>query len=123
MSLDKFLDLADSFSDELSTDLVVKISTFLIYAPRFKKEILLVQESNWPAEVAPWILPKSVSLLLSNLCDIKEGTTKRMWSYLKDAVWKHHEREREVDMRFKSYGKTLGYGEPISVLDMCLKIH
>jgi hypothetical protein len=112
MTLDKFLDLAGSFPDELSTELLVNVSTFLIYAPRFKKEILFAQESNWPAEVAPWILPESVIILLSNLCDIREGTTKRMWLYLKDAVWKHHEREREVDMRFKLYGKSLGYGKP-----------
>ena len=87
MTLDKLLDLVGSFPDELSPELLVQISTFLIYAPRFKKDILLAQESNWPAEVAPWILPESVSILLSHLCDIKEGTTKRLWSYLKDAVW------------------------------------
>ena len=120
---DKFLDIADSFPDELSTDLVVKISTFFIYAPRFIKEILLAQESNWPAEVAPWILPESVSILLSNLCDIKEGTTKWMWLYLKDAVWKHCEREKEVDMRFKLYWKALGYGKSSPVLDVYQKIH
>lgn len=121
MTLDEFLDLAGS--DQLSTELLVKISTFLIHAPYFKKEILLAQESNWPAEVAPWILPESVSILLSNLCDIEMGTTKRMWSYLKDAVWKHSEREREVDMRFKVYGKALGYGKPFPVLDVHQKFH
>ena len=110
MAFNDFLDLTKSHPNVLSAELLAKISTFLLYAPRFKNDILLAQESNWPSEIAPWILPESIMILLSNLCEINNGNVEDLWTYLKDTVWKHDEKAKEVETRFKLYGKALGYG-------------
>jgi len=70
MVFDDFLDLTKSFKDVLSAEILSQLTTFLLYAPCFKNDIILAQESNWPAEIPPWILPKSVTTLLSNVCGI-----------------------------------------------------
>ena len=110
MAFNDFLDLTKLHPNVLSAEILVKISTFLLYAPRFKNDILLAQESNWPSEIAPWILPESVMILLSNLCEINNGNVEDLWTYLKDIVWKHDEKTKEVETRLKLYGKALGYG-------------
>jgi hypothetical protein len=113
MAFDDFLDLTRLFQDVLSAQILSQLTTFLLYAPRLKNDILLAQESNWPAEIAPWILPESVTTLLSNLCGINEENVDKLWSHLKDTIWNHHQRAEEIEMRFKLYGKSLGYGMAI----------
>ncbi|KDR67274.1 hypothetical protein GALMADRAFT_283614 [Galerina marginata CBS 339.88] len=103
------IDLTKVYPSVLSAELLAKVSTFLLYAPRFKNDILLAQESNWPSEIAPWILPESVTILLSHLCGISNENVEDLWSYLKDTVWIHDEKAREVETRLKLYGKALGY--------------
>ncbi|KAF8913256.1 hypothetical protein CPB84DRAFT_1841654 [Gymnopilus junonius] len=109
MAFNNFLDLTKVHPDVLSAELLAKVSTFLLYTPRFKNDILLTQESNWPSEVVPWILPKSVMTLLSNLCGMSHENIEDLWSYLKDTVWNHDEKAKEVETRLKLYGKALGY--------------
>ncbi|KAF8910006.1 hypothetical protein CPB84DRAFT_1743508 [Gymnopilus junonius] len=110
MAFNNFLDLTKVHPDVLSAELLAKVSMFLLYTPRFKNDILLTQESNWPSELVPWILPKSVMTLLSNLCGMSHENIEDLWSYLKDTVWNHDEKAKEVETRLKLYGKALSYG-------------
>ncbi|KAF8958550.1 hypothetical protein BDZ97DRAFT_1923591 [Flammula alnicola] len=109
MAVDDFLKLANSFPQVLNHDMLLKISSFLLYTPRFKADILLAQASSWPASDPPLFLPESVTILLSDLCDIDEKSTNTLWSYLKDTVWGYAEKAKVVDERFKLFGKDLGY--------------
>jgi hypothetical protein len=111
MTIHTFLSLADKFPEVLNHEMLLKISCFLLYAPRFKNEILLAQASNWPASKAPLFLPESVSILLSQLCNIDQKSTENLWSYLRDMVWDYEELAKVVDERFNLYGKDLGFGE------------
>ncbi|KAF8152442.1 hypothetical protein B0H34DRAFT_800873 [Crassisporium funariophilum] len=109
MAVDDFLKLANSFPQVLSHDMLLKISFFLLYTPHFKADILLAQASSWPASNPPLFLPESVTILLSDLCDIDEKSTNALWSYLKDTVWGYAAKAKVVDERFKLFGKDLGY--------------
>ena len=111
MAVHEFLELADSFPDVVNQEMLLKISCFLLYAPRFKNEILLAQASDWPASEAPLFLPQSVTILLSRICDIDQKSTEKLWSYLKDRVWDFVEEAKVIDERFKSLSGDLGFGE------------
>jgi len=106
-----FLELAKLFPKVLNHETLLKISSFLLYAPHFKNDILLAQTSSWPASDPPLFLPQSVEILLSHLCDIDQESTSRLWSYLKDTVWEYAEKAKDLDERFKLYGKDLGFSE------------
>ncbi|KAF8807013.1 hypothetical protein BYT27DRAFT_7292820 [Phlegmacium glaucopus] len=108
MTVNNFINLADRFPEILNHEILLKISSFLLYAPRFKNEILLCQSSSWPANVAPLFLPESVAILLSQLCSIDQKSAESLWLYLKDTVWNYAEKEKVVEERFKLYGKDLG---------------
>jgi hypothetical protein len=111
MAFDDFLNLMNQYPDALSSEILLKVSTFIHYAPRFKNDILLVQESSWPINVAPLFLPESVAILLANLCDISRESLESIWSYMRETVWSLSEKKREVDERFRLYAKDLGYGK------------
>ena len=97
MTLNDFLLLTKSFPEALNHEILLKISSFLFYVPRFKNDILLAQSSSWPASDPPMFLPQSVVILLSYLCDTDEKSTNGLWSYLKDAVWGYAEKARVID--------------------------
>ena len=109
MGVSELLKLANLFPGVLNQEILVKISCFLHYAPRFKDDILLTQASGWPASELLLFLPESVNILLSQLCDIDKESTDSLWSYLKDRVWDYAERAKVVDDRLKLYGKDLGF--------------
>jgi hypothetical protein len=111
MTMNDFLTHSKLFPEVLNHEVLLKISSFLLYAPRFKNDILLAQASSWPASDPPMFLPQSVVILLSHLCDMDEKSTNGLWSYLKDAVWGYAENARVIDERFKLYGKDLGFSE------------
>ena len=106
-----FIELAKLYPDVLNHETLYKIFSFLLYAPRFKNDILLAQTSSWPASDPPLFLPQSVEILLSHLCNIDQESTGRLWLYLKDAVWVYAEKAKDLDERFKLYGKDLGFCE------------
>ncbi|KAF8957661.1 hypothetical protein BDZ97DRAFT_1924399 [Flammula alnicola] len=108
MAVDDFLKLANSFPQVLNHDMLLKISSFLLYTPRFKADILLAQASSWPASDPPLFLPESVTILLSDLCDIDEKSTNTL-VISKGQVWGYAEKAKVVDERFKLFGKDLGY--------------
>ena len=89
-----------------------KIFSFFTYVPRFKNDILVVQDSKWPPNVPPRYLPKSVTLPLANLCETTDVGVDRLWSLLREVVWVFDEKQKEVETRFKAYGKGLSYREP-----------
>src|ERR1700737_650672 len=100
----------------LIADGLFKISTFLMHAPQFKGDILLIYpDACWPAELPPPILPVSVATLLSRLCDLAYETIDQLWSILKDIVWNWAGKVREIDERYRLYGDTLGYRVLISM--------
>ncbi|KAF8186294.1 hypothetical protein BJ912DRAFT_1022838 [Pholiota molesta] len=109
MDLKNLVYLANQNPEILNGETLLKISTFLSYAPRFKDDIILVQPSQWPVDVAPQHLPQSVMLLLSNLCEITEEETLLLWSMLNETIWKNAVRMEKIDERFKVHGKDLGY--------------
>ena len=109
MGVGDLLKLANVFPDVLNQEILVKISFFLQFAPRFKDDILLTQASGWPASEPPLFLPESVNILLSRLCDIDKESTDSLWSYLRDRVWDYAERAKVVDDRLKLHGKDLGF--------------
>ncbi|KAF8166839.1 hypothetical protein BJ912DRAFT_1025855 [Pholiota molesta] len=109
MDLANLAYLANQNPEILNGENLLKISTFLSYAPRFKDDIILVQPSQWPVDVAPQHLPQSVMLLLSNLCEISEEETLLLWSMLNETIWKNAARMEKIDERFKVHGKDLGY--------------
>ena len=57
----------------LNIDGIIKISTFLTYAPRFKEDIFLVMDRQSPADVPPSFLPASIATFLARLCDLSDG--------------------------------------------------
>jgi len=89
MTMNDFLAHSKFFPEALNHEILLKISSFLLYALRFKNDILLAQASSWPAGNPPMFLPQSVVILLSHLCDMDEKSTNGLWSYLKDAVWRY----------------------------------
>ena len=111
MSVNNFLNPFNSSPEVLNCDILTKISCFMLYAPQFKNDILLAQASNWPATEPPVFLPKSVSALLSNLCEIDEDSTHTLWSSLKNTAWEYDDKAKMADERFKLYGKELGCSE------------
>jgi len=117
MAVHKFLKLVEEFPQALNQEILLTLSFFLLYVPRFKKEILLTQASNWPANEAPLFLPESVIILLSKLCDIDQKSVENEWLYLKDVVWGYTERAKVVDERFKSHGKELSFST------LCFRYH
>ena len=117
MPVNIFLKLAEEIPRALNQEILVTLSFFLLYVPRFKKEILLAQASNWPANEAPLFLPESVTILLSKLCDIDQKSVENLWLYLKDVVWGYTERAKVVDERFKSHGKELSFSM------LCFRYH
>lgn len=111
MAVHEFLELADSFPEVLNHEMLSKINCFLLYAPRFKNDILLAQPSNWPASEAPLFLPESVAILLSHICDIDQKSTEKLWSYIRERVWDYVEEAKVVDERFKVHSGDLNYSE------------
>jgi len=88
---------------------LLKISTFLMYAPRFKNDIVLVLDPQWPVDIPPPVLPLSIADLLSKLCDLRNETTETLWDLLKEVVWNWEEKMQDVDERYNRYGNYLGY--------------
>ena len=111
MSLDNFMALTAAHPSIITPEILLKISAFLTYAPRFKDDIILVQAADWPLGVAPPYLPQSIALLLSNLCETSEAAIERLWTFTKQIIWESSGRAKEIDERFKRYGKDLGYRE------------
>ncbi|KAF8809420.1 hypothetical protein BYT27DRAFT_7254557 [Phlegmacium glaucopus] len=112
--------LPTSFPEALNHDMLIKISSFLLYTSQFKNDILLAQASNGPAGDPPLFLPQSVAIILSNLCDIDLASSDKLWSYLKDAVWHYAETAKVVDERFKCYGKDLGFSSLYPPVNYCI---
>ena len=111
MSIENLLDLANLHPDALNGEVLMKIFSFFTYVPRFKNDILVVQDSKWPPHVPPRYLPKSVTLLLVNLCETTDDGVDRLWSLLRDVVWVFDEKQTEMETRFQAYGKGLSYRE------------
>ena len=63
MSLESFMALSVAHSSVLTPEILLKISTFITYTPRFKDDIILVQAADWPLDIAPPYLPQSIALL------------------------------------------------------------
>ena len=112
MSIEELLDAANLHPDVINGENLMKIFSFLTYVPRFKNDILVVQDSKWPPNVPPRYLPKSVTLLLANLCETTDDGVDRLWSLLRELVWVFDKKQKELEMRFKAYGKGLSYREP-----------
>jgi hypothetical protein len=109
MSLESFMALSAAHSSVLTPEILLKISAFITYAPRFKDDIILVQAADWPLDIAPPYLPQSIALLLSNLCEASEEAIEMLWTFTKQIVWEYSGRAKEIDERFKMHGKDLGY--------------
>ena len=113
MSIEDFLDLVNLHPDLLNGSNLINIFSFLTYAPRFKNDILVVQDSKWPPNIPPRYLPKSVTVLLANLCETTNDGVDGLWLLLKEVVWVFDEKQKEMETRFQAYGKGLSYREPI----------
>ena len=111
--MNDFLAHSKFYPEALNHEILFKISSFLLYAPRFKNDILLAQASSWLASDPLMFLPQSVVILLSHLCDMDERSTNvnELWSYPKDAVWGYAENARVIDERFKLYGNDFCFSE------------
>ena len=81
MSLGSFMALSAAYSSVLTPEILLKISAFITYAPRFKDDIILVQAADWPLDIAPPYLPQSIALLLSNLCEASEEAIEMLWIF------------------------------------------
>jgi len=114
MSLEDFMALSAAHPSILTPEVLLKISAFLTYAPRFKDDIILVQAADWPLDVAPPYLPQSIVLILSNLCEASEDAIERLWTFTKQIIWEYSDRAKEIDERFKVHGKDLGYREELN---------
>ncbi|KAJ3504235.1 hypothetical protein NLJ89_g8039 [Agrocybe chaxingu] len=88
---------------------LLKITTFIKYAPKFKDDIFLVQDSKWPAEQPPPYLPQCILDVLSHLCEASILIIEQLWDLLKDIIWDDEQREAEINDRFNSVEKNLGY--------------
>ena len=94
----------------LSADGLFKVSIFLMHAPQFKDDIQLVSpDASWPTDVPPPILPLSIALLLSRICDFPYETIEKLWEILKDVIWNWAGRVQEINERYRQYGNELGY--------------
>ena len=111
MSIEDLLTLASLHPDVLDGESLLTIFSFFTYVPRFKNDILVVQDSKWPPNVPPRYLPKSVTLLLANLCETTNDGVDRLWLLLREVVWDFDERQKEMETRFQAYGKGLSYRE------------
>jgi hypothetical protein len=111
MSVEDLLDLANLHPDILNGESLMKIFTFFTYVPQFKNDILVVQDSMWPRNDPPRYLPKSVTMLLANLCETTDDGVDRLWLLLREAVWVFDGRIKEMETRFQAYGKSLSYRE------------
>ncbi|KIM40260.1 hypothetical protein M413DRAFT_413790 [Hebeloma cylindrosporum] len=109
MSLEDFMALSAVHSSHFTPEILLKISAFITYAPRFKDDIILVQAADWPLDVAPPYLPQSISLLLANLCETSEEAIEMLWTFTKQIIWEYSCRAKEIDERFRLHGKDLGY--------------
>lgn len=109
MSLENFMALFAAHSSIFTPEILLKISAFLTYAPRFKDDIILVQPADWPLNIAPPYLPQSIALLLSNLCETSEEAIEILWTFTKHIILEYSGRAKEIDERFKMHGKDLGY--------------
>ncbi|KAF8799770.1 hypothetical protein BYT27DRAFT_7201002 [Phlegmacium glaucopus] len=87
----------------------MRITFFLTYAPRFKNDILIVQDSRWPPNNPPLYLPKSITFLLANLCETTDDVVDRLWLLLREVVWAFDGKLKEMEARFQAYGKGLSY--------------
>jgi hypothetical protein len=114
MSLESFMALSATHSSVLTPEILLKISAFITYAPRFKDDIILVQAADWPLDIAPPYLPQSIALLLSNLCEASEAAIEMLWTFTKQIVWEYSGRAKEIDKRFKTHGKDLGYRKELT---------
>jgi len=108
--------LSATHSSVLTPEILLKISAFITYAPRFKDDIILVQAADWPLDIAPPYLPQSIALLLSNLCEASEEAIEMLWTFTKKIVWEYSGRAKEIDERFKMHGKDLGYRKELTTL-------
>ena len=108
MSLESFMALSATHSSVFTPEILLKISAFITYAPRFKDDIILVQAADWPLDIAP-PYPQSIALLLSNLCEASEVAIEMLWTFTKQIIWEYSGRAKEIDERFKMHGKDLGY--------------
>ena len=96
MSIEDLLDLASLHPDVLNGDSLMKIFLFFTYLPRFKNDILLVQDSKWQPNIPPRYLPKleSVTLLLAIICETTNDEVDRLWSLLREVVWVFDEKQK-----------------------------
>ena len=93
----------------LNVNGIVKISTFLMYAPRFKEDIVLVLDGQSPVDVPPAFLPTSIAAFLAQLCDLSDEAIGALWDLLKSAVWSWEEKVQTIGARYQLYGHNLGY--------------
>ena len=93
----------------LSTDGVLKMTTFLRYAPRFKDDIILIMDANSPIDIPPLFLPSKISTLLAMLCELSDEGVEKLWSLLKDVVWNWAAEMQTIDERYHLFGGNLGY--------------
>jgi hypothetical protein len=112
MSIEDLLDLASLHPDVLNGESLTKIFLFFTYVPRFKNDIIVVQDSKSSPNVPPRYLPKSVTLLMANLCETTEDGVDRLWLLLREVIWVFDEKLKETETRFEDYGKGLSYREP-----------
>ena len=52
-----------------------------------KNDILVVQDLKWPPNDPPRYLPKSVTMLLANICETTNDGVDRLWLLLREVVW------------------------------------
>jgi hypothetical protein len=101
MSLENSMALSAIHSSiKFTPEILLKISAFITYAPRF---------NDWPLNVAPQYLPQFIALLLSNLCETSEDAIEMLWTFTKQIIWEYSGRAKEIDKRFEMHGKDLGY--------------
>ena len=111
MSIEDLLDLANLHPTILNGEILTKIFSFLTYLPWFKNDILVVQDLKWLPNVPPRYLPKSVTLLLANLCETTYDGVDRLWLLLREMVWAFDEKQKDVERMFQAFGKDLSYHE------------
>ena len=89
MSLESFMALSAAHLSVLTPEILLKISAFITYIPQFKNNIILVQATDWPLDIAPLYLPQSIALLLSNLCEASEEAIEMLWTFTKQIIWEY----------------------------------
>ena len=93
-AIEALLDLANLHPDVINGESLMKIFFFFTYMSQFKNDILVVQDSKWPTNVSPRYLPKSVTLLLANLCETTDDGVDRLWLLLREVVWVFDEKQK-----------------------------